>query len=582
MGEPYGSEDAHRTKGSDGPRLVEVSAEELGETLRRHQKWVASEGDEGERANLRRADLRNAQLEGAFLSDANLERADLTGANLAGAFLSGANLRGAILLEASLDGARLTRTVLRDADLREADLTGVAGLLEGQLAGTDVSGAKLPEDIVKFEGLSHVEETSRNGRRIHLGMLLGCLYSWLTIATTTDVRLLTNSPSSPLPIIQTEIPIAGFYWAAPLILVGLYFYLHLYLQRLWDGLAKLPAVFPDGKAVHERAYPWLPNTLVRAHFSRLEPGRTLLSRFEYLVSVVLAWWLVPFTLLLFWLRYLPRHDWNGTALHVALLVVSVGAAILLHGHAVRTLRGRPTKFRWTKPWLDARAYQGAAALGAGVIFALISLGAIEGDARRDLFFGAPVAGGIRTWVPYAFWFVGYRTVVDLRQADVSVKPPNWTGRDKSADVEVAQVKGARLSGRNLRFADGWGAFLAKADLRGANLEGAYLFRANLQRADLTRANLEGAVLIEASLQGGNFDFANLQKATLIRANLKRAVLIGANLQGADLFRSELQGADLRDARGLTQEQLDHACGDEATNLPPPLRIEPCPEQRQAP
>ncbi len=101
-------------------------------------------------------------------------------------------------------------------------------------------------------------------------MLLGCAYAWLTIATTTDARLLTNSASSPLPIIGTDIPIAWFYWAAPVLLLGLYSYFHLYLQRLWEGLSELPAVFPDGKALHKNAYPWLLNGLVRAHFDAAE------------------------------------------------------------------------------------------------------------------------------------------------------------------------------------------------------------------------------------------------------------------------------------------------------------------------
>ena len=195
-------------------------------------------------------------------------------------------------------------------------------LLVGSLAGADLTNAKLPDAIKEFEGLSHVTETSRNARKIFLGLILGCVYTWLTIATTTDVRLLTNSASSPLPIIQTEIPIVWFYWAAPAVLLCVYFYLHLYLQRLWQGLAALPAVFPDGKPLDERAYPWLLNGLVRAHVQRLKRGRPALSRFEACISIVLAWWLVPLTLMMFWLRYLPRHDWSGTILQIALIVAA--------------------------------------------------------------------------------------------------------------------------------------------------------------------------------------------------------------------------------------------------------------------
>ena len=143
------------------------------------------------------------------------------------------------------------------------------------------------------------------------GLLAASLYSWLTIATTTDVALITGTASSPLPIINTNIALSGFYLAAPLILLAVYFYFHLYLQRLWGDLASLPAVFPDGEALDRKAYPWLLNGLVRKHFKKLELAQRPLTRVENVVSILLAWWVVPFTLFAFWLRFLPRHDWLG-------------------------------------------------------------------------------------------------------------------------------------------------------------------------------------------------------------------------------------------------------------------------------
>ena len=77
-------------------------------------------------ANLRGADLREADLSGANLSGANLREADLSGANL-----SGANLR-----EADLSGADL-----READLSEADLS-EANLIEANLRGAEMNCAK--------------------------------------------------------------------------------------------------------------------------------------------------------------------------------------------------------------------------------------------------------------------------------------------------------------------------------------------------------------------------------------------------------------------------------------------------------
>ena len=128
------------------------------------------------------------------------------------------------------------------------------------------------------------------------GLLAASLYSWLTIATTTDVALITGTASSPLPIINTNIALSGFYLAAPLILIAVYFYFHLYLQRLWGDLASLPAVFPDGEELDRQSLPVAPE---RPRAGALQEARTRPTpahRVENVVSILLAWWVVPFTL----------------------------------------------------------------------------------------------------------------------------------------------------------------------------------------------------------------------------------------------------------------------------------------------
>jgi len=74
---------------------------------------------DGERALLRRIDLRGADLTRAKLASAVLVGADLRGANL-----TGATLRNAILVRADLRDARLQETDLAGANLRESDLRG--------------------------------------------------------------------------------------------------------------------------------------------------------------------------------------------------------------------------------------------------------------------------------------------------------------------------------------------------------------------------------------------------------------------------------------------------------------------------
>ena len=82
-------------------------------------------------------------------------------------------------------------------------------------------------------------------------------------------------------------------------------------------MRRLPAVFPDGQTP-ERDGPWFLMGLIRKHFRWLRDGRSPLAVLETAVSMLLGYWIVPATLLLFWVRYLVRQDFRGTLLHVVL------------------------------------------------------------------------------------------------------------------------------------------------------------------------------------------------------------------------------------------------------------------------
>lgn len=88
-----------------------ISKKELEETLEKHKKWLNGEG--GEKANLRFADLQNVDLRGADLRGAALRFASLRGASLREASLREADLRGVDLHFANLQGADLCSTDLR-------------------------------------------------------------------------------------------------------------------------------------------------------------------------------------------------------------------------------------------------------------------------------------------------------------------------------------------------------------------------------------------------------------------------------------------------------------------------------------
>jgi uncharacterized protein YjbI with pentapeptide repeats len=453
---------------------------------------------------------------------------------------------------------------LREANLRDCDLSGVTGGLHPrQLAGADLTGATLPEPLSKlFENLKAVEDISESAHKLFVAILAACLYSWLTIATTTDVNLITNRASSPLPIIQTSIPIVWFYVVTPVLLLCVNFYFHFYLQKLWEELGSLPAIFPDGRRLHERSDPWLLNDLVRSHVALLKPGRPFMSYFQQAISIVLAWWLVPLTLLLLWGRYLPRHDFYGTTFQVVLLAISITSAIFLRRLAGATLRGAERlSFSWWRGEMkNPRDYSGLAAfLATGAAFMLLSAGAIRGVPPSYWPWWRQGPLGCWGWVPRAMALVHYSPFANLRQADVSVKPPNWTRKNES---ELDLVKGAEVNGADLRYADLRGAFLVNALLSATRLEGADLQfsdlrQADLRGADLNRADLRGAdlnraVLDEAHLNGARLNNADLNGAHLNEAHLNRAVLDEAHLNGArlnfaDLNEAHLDGAHLKGA-----------------------------------
>ncbi|WP_299484504.1 pentapeptide repeat-containing protein [Acaryochloris sp. IP29b_bin.137] len=90
-----------------------VQAEKMDDVLKLKQTRICF------RCDLKRADLENASLAGAFLRKSNLKGANLEGADLRFAFIRNVNLKKANLTNADLTGA-----ILRDVNLDGAILTG--------------------------------------------------------------------------------------------------------------------------------------------------------------------------------------------------------------------------------------------------------------------------------------------------------------------------------------------------------------------------------------------------------------------------------------------------------------------------
>ncbi|ETX02589.1 MAG: hypothetical protein ETSY1_02985 [Candidatus Entotheonella factor] len=298
-------------------------------------------------ATLSGADLRQAILSGADLSDARIQDADLSEAQLESSNLSRARLDRSRLYKAELSQAQLHATILREVNLEEAHLEGALGLSEEQLTGTNLKDVSLPSDVQKEriylfdDKLNRIESAWLHLQPYFFVMLASCIYCWLTIASTTHAQLITDTVTSPLPIIGAKISIINFYRVAPFFLLILYIYFHQSLQRLWDMLASLPAVFPDGSRLDERSEPRHVGGFVRARLFILNET----SSFRYFVHgamfMILSWWSVPITLLVFWWNFLPRRDTWGdfvTIILIILITCTVTVGLLSYQRAVTTLQ----------------------------------------------------------------------------------------------------------------------------------------------------------------------------------------------------------------------------------------------------
>jgi uncharacterized protein YjbI with pentapeptide repeats len=540
-----------------------ISLLELAEILDQHKIWVESGGETGVKADLCGINLAKADLTGV-----NLQGASLIRMNLAGADLSMANLRGASLVRSNLQNANLLGTELRGANLMGANLYGAEGLWFGRLGGTNLFDAVLPESISAVDSSKAIGDATKVARWFYFLTVGASLLCCVLIAFTTDVRLLLNSSAVPSLRLGNVLPMTGLYLGGPLVLLALSLRFHFLLLRLWGSIAALPAVFPDGQTL-EKDGPWYLMGLVRRHFRWQNDTKSAMTTFETVLSTVLAYWIVPATMLFFWVRYLPKQDFRGTLLHVLLITLSVATATSVPFVVSRVLR--PGDIRLPKSKNIIRMILGTtrAALVTGCILFLFSLGV-----NRGLPFDHGTSAGespadVKRWASMVFQSVGYRPYADMTEASLSTPPPQVEAWN---DETVQEVTGARLNQMNLRFARGYRAFLINAKLWRANLEGAYLSEADLRGANLReallrsaildRAQVAHAVLVSANATGANFSAADMrfvdlsygtfENAVLSNARISGASLYAVNLRNAQLLRTDLSRTDMRDTR------LEHA------------------------
>jgi uncharacterized protein YjbI with pentapeptide repeats len=284
-------EDHHHGPEAAAPRPVApppTRSDVLAVIMEAHGHWLATNGSEG-------------------------RRADLGGFDLAGLTLAGEDLTG-------------------------ADLGTARNLTATQLAGADLTGARLPEAVARFPDLERVRALSAMARRLLVVLVLLCAYTVVVLATDTGRSLGGGLAALRLPVVEVVVPVFWFHLGAPLVLLTLYAWMHVYITRMFEALGRLPAVFPDGTPLDRRADPWMVTGLVRAHVPRLKPRRPPLWWAQEALAVAVAWGAAPATLVFLWGAYAPRGGLPAATYHAAVASAAFGFGIYTRLLVRRALR----------------------------------------------------------------------------------------------------------------------------------------------------------------------------------------------------------------------------------------------------
>jgi len=369
-----------------------------------------------------------------------------------------------------------------------------------------------------------IDSASQHARRIYYLYLGFIVYCAVTVWATTDTQLALKSERVQLPILDITEPLDGFFLLAPIIVMLLYIYFIMYLNRLNVLIDNLESYCKENRLIFNKKdlYPWMIN-IVR------EPDKDILGFIQKWFVRLTLWFSPPIILFIFAFKLIKKHDsWI-----VIIITLVFASSIFIIAYWFD--KNKSIKWSITKSYLLLLILAVTVLFDfyiVWIIFPQISEGKYNWanlDLRNELLVNVPDK---------------YRDFEGVYWADL--EGVNWNGADltsavlKRANLRKAKLNNARLYNANLQKADLIEANLQKADLRYANLQEAVLLNAKLQEADL-----EGANLWQAELKGVKRAEANLQEANLEGANLQEAYLAGANLQGAiDLTKKQLCNAKI--------------------------------------
>lgn len=429
-------------------------------------------------------------------------------------------------------------------------------------------------------------QKAQRGFLLYMGFLVYCLLSIISISD----RQLGLSSTINLPLLNANVPLVGFFVAAPLLAVLSFVYVQIFILRAKNLTAYLDTQYSPREERH-----FLPWTMKSVQV----PGAKMPDKLLNTITGFLLWTSLPVSLILIAFRFMKRHDpvWS----YVVGAIPILGTLILLwFWRRVKSSAQRKSVMRtifrlavvfpliaaelfllfYLIPWANAGLSPGVLKNVRDRIRPLFCV-----DLSYQKLVEEPV-------FEYESHFWGRFQNVHLEGAILT------HAILRRADFEGACLRDARMDfailiEANLRYARMRGAFFCYTDFRSAdlgevNLVSCYGRNARFQGAKFRNADMRGARIIYSDFQGADFSLADLSGASLWGSNFRSARLFHTNLQEANLSRADfseadlkgviLRGADLwcanlQGVKNLNAEQLSEAKTLYQAKLDPELRKE---------
>jgi len=362
---------------------------------------------------------------------------------------------------------------------------------------------------------SNVEPAFKHAKSIYFLYLVFLVYGLLTVAGIEDIQLVLPWERAHLPILNIDVSILGFLFAAPIITVIIFVYFILILLQIQNATnltgdeVFIKTLFPGALSTPKDTRP--DNSL-------------LLQKFMILLLLYLS---LPITLLLFAFKIYKRHDFLSSAAISVIIFIS----LYLIGWFW-------TRLNKTGSWNWRSKKLLYVSIVTVALFAIIIVIITQINGGKFTFLNVDLSGESFTKPLVGFENPDQALWVDLR--DINLNGANLENSNiTKVDFTASQLKHAILIQSNLELSSFSFANLEKANLNNANLWRANMTGVNLTDSIITWANFREADLLGAELAGATAFNTSFQNASLHSSSLK-----GAHLQACDFSNADLTNADL--------------------------------------